>query len=401
MAEKIVLAYSGGLDTSCLVKWIKEKYGYDIITVTGDVGNDSDFTFIKDKAIRCGAIKSFVVDMKESFIKDYCFEALKADALYENAYPLATALNRPPIAKALVDIAKQEGAVAIAHGCTGKGNDQVRIEVCVNALDPNLKVIGPAREWGMTREELIKYAAANDIPVPVKSGKDYSIDDSLWGRAIECGVLENPWNEPPADVYQWTSSPEKWPDEAEYIEIDFERGIPVAINGRAYDPVELVVELNKIAGRHGVGRIDHIENRLVGIKSREIYESPAGCLLIQAHVALEELCMSKDQLRFKHYVATQYADLIYNAMWFSSHREDLAAYVDHTQRFITGTIRVKLYKGSAVVVGRKSPYSLYNYKLATYDEGDEFDQSSAPGFIQLWGLPVKIQSQLQNDRLGK
>ena len=401
MAEKIVLAYSGGLDTSCLVKWIKEKYGYDIITVTGDVGNASDFTFIKDKAIRCGAIKSFVVDMKETFIKDYCFEALKADALYENAYPLATALNRPPIAKALVDIAKQEGAVAIAHGCTGKGNDQVRIEVCVNALDPNLKVIGPAREWGMTREELIKYAAANDIPVPVKSGKDYSIDDSLWGRAIECGVLENPWNEPPADVYQWTSSPEKWPDEAEYIEIDFERGIPVAINGRAYDPVELVVELNKIAGKHGVGRIDHIENRLVGIKSREIYESPAGCLLIKAHIALEELCMSKDQLRFKQYVATQYADLIYNALWFSSHREDLAAYVDHTQRFITGTIRVKLYKGSAVVVGRKSPYSLYNYKLATYDEGDEFDQSSAPGFIQLWGLPVKIQSQLQNDRLGK
>ena len=401
MAEKIVLAYSGGLDTSCLVKWIKEKYGYDIITVTGDVGNDSDFSFIKDKAIRCGAIKSFVVDMKESFIKDYCFEALKADALYENAYPLATALNRPPIAKALVDIAKQEGAVAIAHGCTGKGNDQVRIEVCVNALDPNLKVLGPAREWGMTREELIKYAAANDIPVPVKSGKDYSIDDSLWGRAIECGVLENPWNEPPADVYQWTSSPEKWPDEAEYIEIDFERGIPVAINGKAYDPVELVVELNKIAGKHGVGRIDHIENRLVGIKSREIYESPAGCLLIKAHIALEELCMSKDQLRFKQYVATQYADLIYNALWFSSHREDLAAYVDHTQRFITGTIRVKLYKGSAVVVGRKSPYSLYNYKLATYDEGDEFDQSSAPGFIQLWGLPVKIQSQLQNDRLGR
>jgi argininosuccinate synthase len=401
MAEKLVLAYSGGLDTSCAVKWLKDKYGYDIITVTGDVGNENDFTFVKNKALKVGAIKSYVVDCKEGFIKDYCFEALKADALYENTYPLATALNRPLIAKALVDIAKKEGATAIAHGCTGKGNDQVRFEVCTKALAPDLKVYAPAREWGMTREELIKYAAANDIPVPVKSGSDYSIDDSLWGRAIECGVLENPWNEPPADVYQWTSSPDKWPDQPEYVEIDFERGIPVAINGKAYDPVELVIELNQIAGRHGVGRIDHIENRLVGIKSREVYESPAGCLLIQAHIALEELCMSKDQLRFKHYVATQYADLIYNALWFSAHREDLAAYVDHTQRFITGTIRVKLYKGSAVVVGRKSPYSLYNYKLATYDEGDEFDQSSAPGFIQLWGLPVKIQSQLQNDRLGK
>ncbi|MFH1381306.1 MAG: argininosuccinate synthase [Chloroflexota bacterium] len=400
MAKKVVLAYSGGLDTSVAVRWIKEKYNMDVIAVTIDVGNEKDFTAVKKKALKVGAIKSIVIDAKKQFVNDYCFPALQADCLYEGQYPLATALGRPLMAKLMVDIALAEGASAVAHGCTGKGNDQVRFEVGINALAPELKIIAPAREWGMTREETIKYAQRYKIPVPITVSSPYSIDESLWGKAIECGVLEDPWNEPPEDAYTMTTSPAKAPNKPGYIEISFVQGIPVSLNGKKMDGISLVLKLNELAGEHGVGRIDHIENRLVGIKSREIYEAPAAVVLLQAHQALEGLTLSKDQLRFKQQVAVEYADLVYNGLWFSSFREDLAAYVTSTQRFVTGTVRLKLFKGTSTVVGRKSPYSLYNYSLATYDKGDQFDQSASPGFIHIWGLPVRNQAQAQGKVLS-
>ncbi len=395
MSDRIVLAYSGGLDTSVAIRWLKEKYGLDVITLTADVGNEKDFSVIRDKALKVGAIKAVVKDARRSFVEDYIFPALQADAIYEGVYPLATALSRPLIAKLLVEVALEEGAVAIAHGCTGKGNDQVRFEVSTSALAPQLKTIGPAREWGMSREELIRYAAQHGIPVPVKSGSAYSIDECLWGRSIECGVLEDPWAEPPEEIYKWSVSPSAAPDEARYIEIEFEAGIPVALDGKNCGGVDLVSTLTEIAGRHGVGRIDHVENRLVGIKSREIYEAPAAVVLMQAHQALQAMTLAKEQLRFKARVAVEYADLIYNGLWFSAQRQDLAAYVASTQRYVNGTVRVRLYKGSATVVGRKSTYSLYRHQLATYDRGDQFDQSASPGFIHIWGLPVKTQAQIQ------
>jgi argininosuccinate synthase len=396
MSNKVVLAYSGGLDTSVAIKWLKEKYDLDVIALTVDVGNEKDFTVVRDKALKVGAIKAIVKDARDIFVKDYILPALQADAIYEGVYPLATALSRPLIARLLVEIALEEGAVAIAHGCTGKGNDQVRFEVSTNALAPHLKTIAPAREWGMTREETIEYANRYDIPVPVKSGSAYSVDENLWGRSIECGVLEDPWAEPPEEVYAWTRTPAEAPDEPAYIEIDFNKGIPVALDGKAYDDVSLIVKLNEICGRHGVGRVDHVENRLVGIKSREIYEAPAAMVLMQAHQALQAMTLAKDQLRFKAKVAMEYADIIYNGLWFGSLRQDLAAYVDSTQRFVTGAVRIKLFKGHASVVGRKSPYSLYNHGLATYEKGDKFDQSASPGFIHIWGLPVKTQAQIQD-----
>ena len=395
MSDKVILAYSGGLDTSVAIRWLREKYGWDVIAVAVDVGNEADFTLIKQKAVNVGAIKAIVLEAKDSFINDYVFPALKANAVYEGEYPLGTALGRPLIAKLLVEEAKKEGAVAIAHGCTGKGNDQVRIEVAINALAPNIKILAPAREWGMTRQQTIDYAKRYGIPIPITSSSPYSLDESLWGRAIECGVLEDPWNEPPDDAYSWTKSPDETPDEPAYIEIDFEGGIPVAVNQQRQDGVSLVGYLNELAGRHGVGRIDHLESRLVGIKSREIYEAPAAIVLLQAHQALETMTLSRDQLSFKRRVAEEYANLIYNGYWFSGLRQDLAAYVESSQRFVTGTVRLKLFKGNCSVVGRKSPFSLYNYGLATYDKGDRFDQSDAAGFIHLWGLPVKTQSQVQ------
>jgi len=323
------------------------------------------------------------------------FPALQADAIYEGQYPLATALSRPLMAKLLVDVAVEEGASAVAHGCTGKGNDQVRFEVSINALAPHLKIIAPAREWGMTREQTINYAQRYGIPVPITVSSPYSIDENLWGRSIECGVLEDPWAEPPEDAYTWTMSPTKTPDKPGYVEIGFEQGIPVTINGQKLDGVNLIRRLNELVGGYGVGRIDHLENRLVGIKSREIYEAPAATALLQAHQALEAMTLSKEQLRFKQKVAVEYADLIYNGLWFTSLHQDLAAYVKSSQRFVTGTVRLKLFKGSCSVVGRKSPFSLYNYGLATYDKGDQFDQSASPGFIHIWGLPVRTQAQVQ------
>ncbi len=395
MSEKVVLSYSGGLDTSVAIKWLQEKYNLDVIAVTVDVGNEREFSAIRQKALDVGAIKAEVIDAKELFVNYFIFPALQANALYEGQYPLATALSRPLMAKLMVDTAEAEGATIIAHGCTGKGNDQVRFEVGINALAPSLKIIAPAREWGMTREETIDYAQRHNIPIPITVESPYSIDENLWGKSIECGALEDPWVEPPEEVYTWTKSPGKAPDKPDYAEIGFDKGIPVALDGQEMDGVSLILKLNELAGRHGVGRIDHIENRLVGIKSREIYEAPAAVTLIQAHQALEAMTLSKDQLRFKQRVSAECADLIYNGLWFSSLNRDLAAYVLSSQRHVTGTIRVRLLKGNSTVVGRKSPKSLYSLSLATYDKGDEFDQSAAEGFIHLWGLPVRTQAQVQ------
>lgn len=395
MVDKVVLAYSGGLDTSVAIQWLKEAYNVDVIALTIDVGNEKDFAATREKALKVGAIKAIVKDAKKDFVDHFVYPALKADALYEGEYPLATALSRPLMARLLVDVAVEEGATMVAHGCTGKGNDQVRFEVSVGALAPDLKIIAPARVWKMTREQTIHYAQKHNIPVPITVSSPYSIDENLWGRSIECGALEDPWVEPPDDVYAWTKSPDKAPGTPEYIEITFVKGIPTSLNGKKTDGVSLINKLNELAGKHGVGRVDHVENRLVGIKSREIYEAPAAIVLLRAHQALEDLTLSKEQLRFKQKVAVEYADLIYNGLWFTTFHQDLAAYTENTQRFVSGTVRVKLFKGNCTVVGRKSDFSLYSFGLATYDKGDQFDQSAAPGFIQIWGLPVKTQAQVQ------
>ena len=395
MSDKVVLAYSGGLDTSVAIRWLKENYKLEVIALTIDVGNERDFSAIQQKALKVGAVKALVTDAKELFVNYFVFPALQADAIYEGQYPLSTALARPLMAKLLVDTAVEEGASAVAHGCTGKGNDQVRFDVSVTALAPSLKIIAPAREWGMTREETINYAQRYGIPVPVTVKSPYSIDENLWGRSIECGVLEDPWVESPEEVFTWTKSPSEAPNKTDYVEIGFDKGIPVTVNGQKMDGVSLIQRLNELAGRHGVGRIDHLENRLVGIKSREIYEAPAAVVLLQAHQALEAITLSKEQLRFKQKVAMEYADLIYNGLWFTSLHQDLAAYVKSSQRCVTGTVRLKLFKASCSVVGRKSPFSLYSYGLATYDKGDVFDQSASPGFIHIWGLPGRTQAQVQ------
>jgi len=395
MAEKVVLAYSGGLDTSVAVGWIKEKYGMDVIAVNISVGEGRDLEAIRQKALDVGAFKAVVIDAKEEFITDYALPALKANVLYEGEYPQATALARPLMAKLLVDVARQEGASTVAHGCTGKGNDQVRFEVGIMSLAPELKIMAPAREWGMTREQTIAYAQSHNIPIPITAKSPYSIDENLWGKAIECGILEDPWTEPPVDAFTMTKSPQEAPDKAEYVEIAFDKGVPTALNGSKLGGLSLVERLNEIGGNHGVGRIDHIENRLVGIKSREIYEAPAAMILLQAHRALEALTLSRAQLRFKEKVTQEYSDLVYGGMWFTGLRRDLAAYVESSQRFVTGTVRLKLFKGSSMVVGRKSPSSLYRHDLATYDKGDQFDQSAAAGFIRLWGLSAKTEAQIQ------
>ena len=395
MAEKVVLAYSGGLDTSVAIKWLQDKYHLDVIAVNIDVGSVRDYSALRQKALDIGAVKALVLDGKELFVKYFVFPALQGNALYEGQYPLSTALSRPLMAKLLVDTAIEEGAATIIHGCTGKGNDQVRFEVSINALAPDIKIMAPAREWGMTRDETISYAREHGIPIPISASSPYSIDESLWGRAIECGVLEDPWTEPPDDVFTWTKSPDQAPDKAQYLEIEFNRGIPVSLDGEEMDGVKLIQQLNEIGGRHGIGRIDHIENRVVGIKSREIYEVPAAMILLQAHQALEMMTLSKEQLRFKEKVAVEYADLIYNGLWFSQLNRDLSAYIISSQLYVTGTVRLKLYKGHSMVVGRQSPKSLYNIGLATYDKGDKFDQDSAKGFIDLWGLSVKTQAQVQ------
>jgi argininosuccinate synthase len=398
----IVLAYSGGLDTSVAIRWIKEQYNLDVITVTIDVGNARDLPAIAARAEKIGAGKALVVDGRADFVRYFVWPALQAGAIYEGEYPLATALARPLIARLLVEVAHAEGAIAVAHGCTGKGNDQVRFDVAINTLAPELKIIAPVREWSMTRDNEIAYAVEHHIPIQVTNASPYSVDQNLWGRSVECGILEDPWAEPPEEIYDWTANPdlskftsELQPPEPAYIEITFQEGIPIALNGEDIDGVTLIETLNKLAGSYGIGRIDHIENRLVGIKSREVYEAPAAVVLHNAHRALESLTLSRDQARFKQVVATEYAHLIYNGQWYSALHQDLAAYVYSTQRFVSGVVRMKLSQGHCIVVGRKSEHSLYNHNLATYDSGDQFDHNAALGFIKLWGLPLTTQAQAQ------
>jgi len=399
--QKAVLAYSGGLDTSVAIRWINEKYNLDVIALTVDVGNERDFDVVRQKALRTGAIKAFVVDAKTAFVSDFVVPALQAGTLYQNVYPLATALARPLIAKLLVDYARQEGATYVAHGCTGKGNDQVRFDVSIQALAPELKIIAPVREWRMTRDEEIRYAQEHNIPVPVTAASPYSVDANLWGRSVEAGVLEDPWNEPPEDAYAWTINPRFAPEEPTYLTIDFERGIPVALgdeNGERVerlDGVTLVTRLNEIAGAHGIGRIDHVEDRLVGIKSREVYEAPGALVLHAAHAALEGLTLSREQRRFKEVVATEMAQLIYDGRMFSGHYRDLSYYVASTQRSVTGTVRMRLLKGLAVPVGRRSPQSLYDFGLATYETGDQFDHDAAVSFIKLFSQGLLTQARVQ------
>ena len=389
----VVLAYSGGLDTSVAIHWIREKYNLDVITLTVDVGNERDLPAIAARAEKIGAIKALVVDGRADFARYFVWPALQAGAIYEGQYPLATALARPLIARLLVEVARTEGAIAVAHGCTGKGNDQVRFDVSINTLAPDLKIIAPVREWGMTRDNEITYAAEHHIPIQVTSTSPYSVDQNLWGRSIECGILEDPWAEPPEEVYAWTdASPLQEPA---YVEITFQHGIPTSLDGEEMDGVTLIDTLNKLAGRYGIGRIDHIENRLVGIKSREVYEAPAATLLHTAHHALESLTLNRDQARFKEVVAAEYARLIYYGQWYSALHQDLAAYVQSSQRFVNGVVRVKLSPEHCAVVGRKSQHSLYSHSLATYNSGDQFDHNSALGFIKLWGLPLTTQAQAQ------
>ncbi len=394
--KKVILAYSGGLDTSVAIKWIAEKYdGMEVVALTIDLGSERNLPEIRQRALDVGAVDAVVVDGRDLFVKYFAFPALQAGAMYEKVYPLATAIGRPLIAKLLVDVAHEHGATAVAHGCTGKGNDQVRLDVSVQALDPSLQIIAPVREWKMSRPEEIEYARQNNIPIPATVDSPYSTDVNLWGRSIEAGILEDPWAEPPADVWLWTKNPEDAPAKPQYVEIEFEKGIPVALDGEAMDGVKLVLQLNDIAGEHGVGRIDHVENRLVGIKSREIYESPAAVVLHQAHQELEDMTLSRDQARFKATISNQISEMIYNGLWFSSLHQDLRAFVESSQRHVSGTVRLKFYKGTSMVVGRKSPKSLYQYELATYDTGDTFDSDAALGFISLWGLPLRTQASIQ------
>ena len=386
---KVVLAYSGGLDTSVLVRWLAEEKGFDVVAVCADVGQPGDMEAIRQKALDTGAIASEMIDAREEFARDFVVPALWANALYGGSYPLATALARPLIAKLQVDAAHKYGADAVAHGCTGKGNDQVRFEVATAALDPTLEIIAPMREWKMTREDEIEWAKARGIPVPVTVESPYSIDENLWGRSCECGVLEDPWVEPPEDAYEWTTSPEEAPAAPAYVEIEFEAGVPVGLDGSAMGLVEIIDKLNELGGRHGIGRIDVIEDRLVGIKSREIYEAPAAVILIAAHKDLEQLTLTREALAGKRPLEQRVAEMAYEGLWFSPLNKAIESFNGSLQERVTGTVRVKLFKGRAVVAGRKSPNSLYDLGLATYDTADVFDHKAAKGFIDLWGLPIK------------
>ena len=393
--EKVVLAYSGGLDTSICIKWLMDEHNMDVIAVIGEVGQEHEgLEAIRQKALRTGAIEAYVVDMREEFVTEYLTDAIRANALYENKYPLLSALSRPVISKHLVRIAHEHGAKYIAHGCTGKGNDQVRFETSVWLLDPSLKIIAPVREWPFkTRPEEIEWAAEHGVEVPVTNAKPYSIDDNLWGRAIECGVLEDPWNEPPEDIYTMTDSPENAPDVPEYVEVEFEAGIPVALDGQKMSYIDIIYKLNEIAGRNGYGRLDMIENRLVGVKSRECYEQPAALALITAHKALEDMCLEREVLHYKLGIEQKWSEVVYYGQWFAPLKKALDGFIAATQTHVTGTVRMKFYKGNCTVVGRKSDFSVYDYALATYDKGDAFNHESSAGFIELFALPAKTWAQ--------
>ncbi|PYR75730.1 MAG: argininosuccinate synthase [Acidobacteria bacterium] len=393
MTKRIVLAYSGGLDTSVAIPWLAERFGAEVIAVTLDLGQGRELTDIRERALTVGALRAHVLDVRDEFAREYILPALQAGAVYEDSYPLATALGRPLIAKKLVEIARMEGADAVAHGCTGKGNDQVRLDVSARALEPDIEVIAPARLWGMTRRDEIEYARSRAIPVPATIESPYSTDANLWGRSIECGALEDPWVEPPEEIFALTRAPQGGPNDPAYVEIEFERGVPVRANGIDMPLVELIESLETIAGAHGVGRIDVVENRLVGIKSREIYEAPAAVVLHAAHRELEKLVIPRDLERLKRDLGRFYADLVYNGLWFSPTREAIDGFVAAIQPRVTGSVRLKLFKGDCHIVGRKSPFGLYDHGLATYDTGDAFDHSAAQGFIKIWGLPIETQAR--------
>jgi argininosuccinate synthase len=391
--QRIVLAYSGGLDTSVAIPWLADKFGAEIIAVTLDLGQGRELMDVRERALAAGALRAHVIDVRDEFARDFILPALQAGALYEDRYPMATALGRPLLAKRLVEVARMEGATAIAHGCLGKGNDQVRLDVSARSVDPSITILAPARMWAMSRAEEIEYARARGIQVPGTATSAYSIDSNLWGRSIECGVLEDPWVEPPEDIFTLTRSAQDSPDEPAYLEIAFEAGVPVRTNGVEMPLLELIESLETIAGAHGVGRIDMVENRLIGIKSREIYEAPAAVVLHAAHKELETMVIARDLERIKHGLARTYADLVYNGLWFSQTRHAVDAFVRSIQPRVTGSVRLKLFKGDCRVVGRKSPYSLYDRDLALYDSGDLFDPAAVEGFIKIWGLPAETAAR--------
>jgi argininosuccinate synthase len=401
--QKVVLAYSGGLDTSVILKWLQEEYHYEVIAMTANVGQgEAELAGVAEKALRTGASRVFVEDIREDLVKNYIFPMLKSGAVYEGKYLLGTAIARPAIGKRLVEIAEQVGAAAIAHGCTGKGNDQVRFELAVKALNPELKVVAPWREWAIaSRSDAIAYARKFDIPVPVTAEKPYSIDSNIWHISYEGGILEDPEREPDPEMFRLTCAPEAAPDQPELVRIDWEKGTPVAVNGAALGPVALVEKLNRIAGRHGVGRTDMVENRLVGMKSRGIYETPGGTLLAFAHRELEQLTLDRETYHFKEAVALKYAELVYYGLWFCPLREAIDAFVAQTQETVTGSVTLKLYKGNIIVAGRRSPETLYHQGMATFEADALFEQKDAQGFINLFGLPLKIKGLLARAREGE
>lgn len=398
--EKCVLAYSGGLDTSVCIKWLQDEKNLDVIAVVGEVGQEHEgLEEVKQRALATGAIECIIADMREDFAADYLSKALYANAHFENKYPLVSALSRPLISKYLVDTAHKYGAKYVAHGCTGKGNDQVRFETSIQALDPTLEIIAPVREWDMhTRQEEMDWAEAHGVPVPTTKSKPYSIDDNLWGRAIECGVLEDPMNRPPLDIYTMTTDPEKAPDEATEITIEFKAGLPVAIDGEQMSYLDIIAKMNEIAGANGFGRIDMIENRMIGVKSRECYEAPGALALIEAHRGLEDMCLEREVLRYKLHIEHDWATLVYNGQWFSPLKHAMDAFLTTTQQCVTGLVRLKFYKGTCTVTGRKSDFSLYDYGLATYDAADTFNHQSAKGFIDLYGLSTRVWAKNRREQ---
>ncbi len=400
--KKVVLAYSGGLDTSIIVPWLKNNYQCEVICFTADLGQEEELDGLEEKAIKSGASKLYIRDLREEFLREYVFPTMQAGAVYEREYLLGTSFARPIIAKHLVEIAELEGADAIAHGCTGKGNDQVRFELTVMALNPKLKVIAPWREWDIrSRQDAIAYAQEFNVPIAQTEKDIYSRDRNIFHLSHEGGLLENPWNEPEPRMYQLTTSPEEAPDTPVYIEIGFEKGNPVSLNGESLSPVELFLRLNRLAGEHAIGRVDIVENRLVGMKSRGVYETPAGTVVRRAHQLLESICLDKHTMHYKDFIAVKYAELVYNGMWFTKLREALDAFVAVTQQTVTGTVRLKLYKGNIIVAGRKSPYSLYREDYASFGEEDVYNQQDAHGFIQLFGLPMKVEALLEIDGGGE
>ena len=400
--QKVVLAYSGGLDTSIIVPWLRETYGCQVITFTADIGQEDELDGLEAKALASGACKAYIEDLRQEFLTEYAFPTMLAGAAYEHEYLLGTSFARPLIARRQVEIAELEGADAVAHGCTGKGNDQVRFELTVQALNPTLRVIAPWREWNIrSREDALAYAAAHNVPVRQTGRSIYSRDRNLWHLSHEGGPLEDPWFEPEEEMFVLTVAPEKAPDEPEYVELDFKAGLPHRLNGTPLGPVELMIELNRLGGRHGVGRVDLVENRLVGIKSRGVYETPGGTILYRAHRALETLTLDRETMHYKELVACRYAELVYYGQWYSPLRQALDAFVAHTQERVTGTVRCKLYKGNCTVVGRRSPYSLYREDYATFGADDVYDQHDAEGFIRCFGLPMKVRALLDIQGTGQ